>query len=48
MIEKIRCEKRIPLLGVTVGDFWSWAYSDGIEKVSPAWLGFELAIPLRR
>ncbi len=28
VIEKIGCVKGIPKLGLTVGDFWSWAYSD--------------------
>ncbi len=25
MVEKRKCQDDIPVLGVTVGDFWSWA-----------------------
>ncbi len=36
MIRKIGCEEGIPQLGVTVGDFWSWAYSDVLNNTNRA------------
>ncbi len=36
MIEKRSCQDEIPLLGVTVGDFWSWAYSDILNNANRA------------
>jgi hypothetical protein len=36
MIEKRRCQDEIPVLGVTVGDFWAWAYSDILNNTDRA------------
>ncbi len=36
MIRKMGCQDEIPLLGVTVGDFWSWAYSDILSNTDRA------------
>jgi hypothetical protein len=36
MIEKRSCQDDIPLLGVTVGEFWSWAYSDILSNTDRA------------
>jgi hypothetical protein len=36
MIEKRSCQDEIPLLGATVGDFWSWAYSDLLSNTDRA------------
>ena len=36
MIEKRSCDEEIPLLGATVGDFWSWAYSDILNNTDRA------------
>jgi hypothetical protein len=36
MIEKRSCRDVIPVLGVIVGDFWSWAYSDMLNNTDRA------------
>ena len=36
MVEKVGCEKEIPVLGATVGDFWAWAYSDILSNTDRA------------
>ena len=36
MIEKRSCEEEISMLGVTVGDFWAWAYSDLLNNTNRA------------
>jgi hypothetical protein len=36
MIEKRSCEEVIPMVGVTVGDFWAWAYSDLLNNTDRA------------
>jgi hypothetical protein len=36
MIEKRSCEEEIPMLGVTVGEFWAWAYSDLLNNTDRA------------
>jgi hypothetical protein len=36
MIEKRSCQDEIPVLDVTVGDFWSWAYSDILNNTDRA------------
>jgi hypothetical protein len=36
MIEKRSCQDKIPVLGVTVGDFWAWAYSDILNNTDRA------------
>ncbi len=36
MIRKMGCQEEIPLLSVTVGDFWSWAYSDILSNTDRA------------
>jgi hypothetical protein len=36
MIEKRSCQDDIPVLGVTVGDYWSWAYSDILSNTDRA------------
>ena len=36
MIKKIGCGDAIPLLKATLGDFWSWAYSDILNNTNRA------------
>lgn len=36
MAKKMGCETEIPGLGATVGDFWSWAYSDVLNNTNRA------------
>lgn len=36
MIEKRSCQDEILVLGATVGDFWSWAYSDILNNANRA------------
>ena len=36
MIDKRSCQDAIPMLGETVGDFWSWAYSDILNNTDRA------------
>ena len=36
MVEKRSCQDGIPLLDVTVGDFWAWAYSDILSNTDRA------------
>src|SRR5215216_6412788 len=36
MIEKRSCQDEISVLGVTVGDFWAWAYSDLLNNTDRA------------
>lgn len=36
MVEKRSCLDHIPGLGVTGGDFWSWAYSDILNNTDRA------------
>jgi hypothetical protein len=36
MVEKLSCQDVIPVLGVTVGDFWAWAYSDILNNTDRA------------
>ena len=36
MVEKRSCQDEIPVLGVTVGDFWAWTYSDILNNTDRA------------
>ena len=36
MVEKRSCQEKIPALGATVGEFWSWAYSDILSNTGRA------------